>query len=355
MLHAFSFFQFCRRFLNCSKCLLVQNQFRHIVTNRNTSSHIATHDNITKTYKHGSEDTIDEIDSELKYISNNLGIGDKNEKMKKREAFISLKDHKENFDTIDEIDSELKDISNNLGIGDKNEKMKKREAFISLKDHKENFENNPKCRLINPAKSESGKLSKIILDGINSNLRQKLNLNQWRNTKQVIEWFGNIKDKERHSFISFDIVDFYPSISEKLLDQALSWASNLTTISDNDILIIKHARKSLLFNTGKPWTKKDSEGLFDITMGSHDGAEICELVGLFILNHLSKKFGKESIGLYRDDGLALIKSKSARVADKTRKELHKIFELFDLKVTAESNLRIVNFLDVTFDLIQRKI
>jgi hypothetical protein len=135
----------------------------------------------------------------------------------------------------------------------------------------------------------------------------------------------------------------YPSISEKLSDQALSWASNLTTTSDNDILIIKHARKSLLFNTGKPWTKKDSEGLFDVTMGSHDGAEICELVGLFILNHLSKKFGKENIGLYRDDGLALIKSKSAHLADKTRKELHKIFELFDLKITAESNLRIVNF------------
>ena len=96
--------------------------------------------------------------------------------------------------------------------------------------------------------------------------------------------------------------------------------------------------------------KKDSEGLFDVTMGSHDGAEICELVGLFILNHLSKKFGKESIGLYRDDGLAVIKSKSARLADKTRKELHRIFELFDLEITAESNLRIVNFLDVTFDL-----
>ena len=45
--------------------------------------------------------------------------------------------------------------------------MKKREAFISLKDHKENFENNPKCRLINPAKSDSGKISKLILDKIN--------------------------------------------------------------------------------------------------------------------------------------------------------------------------------------------
>ncbi len=75
--------------------------------------------------------------------------------------------------------------------------MKKREAFISLKDHKENFENNPKCRLINPAKSESGKLSKIILDKINSNLRKVLNLNQWENTQNVIEWFGNIKEKKK--------------------------------------------------------------------------------------------------------------------------------------------------------------
>jgi hypothetical protein len=39
-------------------------------------------------------------------------------------------------------------------------------------------------------------------------------------------------------------------------------------------------------------------------MGSFDGAEICELVGLFILNHVGKRFGKENIGLYRDDGLA---------------------------------------------------
>ncbi len=151
------------------------------------------HDNITKAYKHGSEGTISQIDDELKHISNNLGIGDRIEQMKKREA------------------------------------------FISLKDHKENFENNPKCRLINPAKSESGKLSKIIRDKINSNLRKILNLNQWKNTQNVIEWFGNIKEKHRHSFISFDIVDFYPSISENLLDQALSLASNLAIITKDEI------------------------------------------------------------------------------------------------------------------------
>ena len=100
--------------------------------------------------------------------------------------------------------------------------MKKREAFISLKDHKENFENNPKCRLTNPAKTDSGKISKLILDKLNTHLRSILNVNQWRNTQNVIECFGNIKEKTRHSFISFDIVDFYPSISKNLLDQALS-------------------------------------------------------------------------------------------------------------------------------------
>ena len=145
--------------------------------------------------------------------------------------------------------------------------MKKREAFISLKHHKENFENNPKCRLINPAKCDSGKISKLILDKVNTHLRTILNANQWRNTQNVIEWFGNIEQKSRHSFISFDVVDFYPSITENLLDQALSWASGLADISHEDISIIKHARKSLLFNNGKPWIKNNNNSnLFDVTV-----------------------------------------------------------------------------------------
>ena len=56
---------------------------------------------------------------------------------------------------ISEINNELKHIAGKLSIGNRIECMKKREAFISFKDHKENFENNPKCRLINPAKSDS--------------------------------------------------------------------------------------------------------------------------------------------------------------------------------------------------------
>ena len=173
----------------------------------------------------------------------------------------------------------------------------KREAFISLKDHKQNFESNPKCRLINPAKSDLGKISKLILDKINMQLRTILNVNQWRNMQNVIDWFGNIEEKTRHSFISFDIIDFYPSIYENLLDQALSWASNLASISNEDISIIKHARKYLfLARFRKPWTKNNNSNLFDVTMCSYDGAEICELVGLFILKQVRKTFGNKNIG-----------------------------------------------------------
>ena len=34
-------------------------------------------------------------------------------------------------------------------------------CFITLKDHKENFENNPKTRLINPAKMKSGDSARL--------------------------------------------------------------------------------------------------------------------------------------------------------------------------------------------------
>ena len=53
---------------------------------------------------------------------------------------------------------------------------------------------------------------------------------------------------------------------------------------------------------------------------------------------------------YRDDGLAIIKNRSERLADKTRKELYKVFEQYGIKITAKSNLHVVNSLDVTFDL-----
>ena len=87
-------------------------------------------------------------------------------------------------------------------------------TFITLKDHKENFANNPSVRLINPAKNELRKISKTILDKIYNNIRGTLNLNQWKNTQNVIGWFKSIQNKDLHKFIVFGINKFYPSSEE---------------------------------------------------------------------------------------------------------------------------------------------
>ena len=57
-------------------------------------------------------------------------------------------------------------------------------SFITLKDHKENFTNHPTTRLINPSKNEIGRISKHILDQINTELVSKLSVNEWK-TRQV--------------------------------------------------------------------------------------------------------------------------------------------------------------------------
>ena len=55
----------------------------------------------------------------------------------------------------------------------------------------------------------------------------------------------------------------------------------LTSVS-SDIDVIIHARKSLLFDGSNTWIKKKG-GLFDVSMGPYDGAEVCELVGTHML------------------------------------------------------------------------
>ena len=145
-------------------------------------------------------------------------------------------------------------------------------------------------------------------------------------------------EKSKHTFVCFDIVEFYPSISEELLKAALYFAKQHTTISQQYTEIIFHSRKSLLFNKDKPWIKREGNGLFDVTMGSYDGAEICELVGIYILNILADKYDKNNIGLYWDDGLAAFKNTSGSKADKIKKGITKIFKETGLRIHIQANL-----------------
>ena len=250
----------------------------------------------------------------------------------------------------DDINDEAQRIASRLKLDDRMEVLAKSDAFLTLKDHKENFATAWPCRLINPAKPEMGKISKIILDGMVNTLREKTRINLWRNTAAVIDWFRIIEGKEDLTFLCFDIVDFYPSITEDLLRDALTFARKYVDISDDDMNIIFHSRKSLLFENGKAWMKREKDGLFDVTMGSYDGAEVCELVGAYLLNKLAEHLDKSSTGLYRDDGLAALRGCTGHAADATRKKIIRAVKELGLRITIEVNLKVVNFLDITLNL-----
>ena len=252
---------------------------------------------------------------------------------------------------INDIQKEFKEVATELNIEDRISGQSKNKAFITIKDHKENFEARTKCRLINPAKSEMGKVSKHILDKINKKIREKTKVQQWTSTSSVVKWFNNIKSKKKTKFITFDIVDFYPSISENLLDKCLLWAQKYIKIEKEEMHAIKHSRRTLLYdNEGTAWAKQDAKDQFDVSMGAYDGAEICELVGLYLLNDIEKKIKIRNIGLYRDDGLAAVTACPGTKMEKIRKDLVKLFKDNGLRITADTNLTSVNFLDVNFDL-----
>lgn len=255
----------------------------------------------------------------------------------------------DNNNTVSELNKEAKNIVTELKLEDKVERMSEQPAFITLKDHKENFHNNPKCRLINPAKSEIGKISKFHLDKINNELRNYTKFNQWRNTTAVISWFKAIENKAMCRFIKYDIVNFYPSITKELLDKALCFARNITPIEEKAVKSIMICRKCPLFFNSKTWEKSNGTS-FDVTMGSFDGAEVCELVGLYLLSQLSSILGKSNNGLYRDDGLAILKNVSGPKTDSIRKKIIKLFQKNGLKITIETGLTQTDFLDATFNL-----
>ena len=160
------------------------------------------------------------------------------------------------------------------------------------------------------------------------------------------ERFNIIKDKTSQTMICFDICDFYPSISSSLLQISLTFASQYTNITEEEIHIITQEKKNQPFTKIAIHGQKKSSD-FDVTMGSFDGAEVCELVGLYLLSQLQRL--AMYVGFYRYDGLA-ITNKPPRAVENMKKEMCRIFKDNGLNITIDANKRVVDFLDITLDL-----
>ena len=259
------------------------------------------------------------------------------------------KDHKKaSNQDFQKVAKEDRKMAEKMDIADRVFQTPKVEAFATIKDHKPNYLNSLPARLINGTKQNLGRASKLILEKIVTNVRNISKLNQWKNTPAMLQWFTSIPDKASYSFIQWDIVDFYGSISEQLFTDAVNWASNNVQITQDQRELFFQVRKSFLVYRNELWVKKENPDFY-VAMGSYDSAEICELVGLYLLHLVNQANLYLIVGLYRDDALAITKM-TTRQCEIAKRKIIKIFQDNWLKITIEVNLKCCDFLDVHLDL-----
>ena len=70
-------------------------------------------------------------------------------------------------------------------------------------------------------------------------------------------------------------------------------------------------------------------------------AEVCELVGTYMLNLLSKKYNKNGFCLYHDDGLTVLKNKSGPQSEPVKENIEKIFKKHRLDIIRKFNMKTV--------------
>ena len=82
--------------------------------------------------------------------------------------------------------------------------------------------------------------------------------------------------------MQLDFKELFSSTNEHVSTNPIQSGKLHTAIDVKDFCLIMHSRKSLLLCRLWIWKKKSTESCFDVTTDSSDGAEICEVVGLFI-------------------------------------------------------------------------
>ena len=158
-------------------------------------------------------------------------------------------------------------------------KLGEKSAYILFKDHEKNFLDRKQTRLINLTKTELGFVSKNLIQWTTSRLLSSHKYNLWKNSMDTIDWFRKIRDKKRSTFVQFDIIEFYPSITKELLVRSLNHAREYTDITEEEIEIILASRKSVLSDSRRSWVKSHVDN-FDVPMGAYDSAQVANLVGI---------------------------------------------------------------------------
>ena len=68
-------------------------------------------------------------------------------------------------------------------------------------------------------------------------------------------------------------------------------------------------------------------------MGCYDGEEVCELLGSYLRKKGSNIADKKSVGLYTDNGLAILENLFGQHPEQKRRDIIKMFKTAGLNIT----------------------
>ena len=118
---------------------------------------------------------------------------------------------------VEKINTEAAKIAADLELDNRIEALALKPSYLTLKDHKSDWPGKVHCRLINPTKTNLGKISKSILDRVNGEVRKGTGFKQFKNINQVLP------EKKTLRWLKFDVTAFYPSMSMELLNKFSGW------------------------------------------------------------------------------------------------------------------------------------
>ena len=129
----------------------------------------------------------------------------------------------------------------------------------------------------------------------------------------------------------------------------INYAKNYVELTDEQYQILLACSKTVLKNNDSTWIKTGWDN-FDVPMGGYDSAQKADLVGLYILNTLSRIVDPIQIGLYRNDSILYIPNSNGPKCSSIQKKIIRAFNFLGFKIEISSSIEIVNFLDVTLNL-----
>ena len=137
--------------------------------------------------------------------------------------------------------------------------------------------------------------------------------------------------------------------NKNLLIDSINYARKYIDITNEQYEIILACRKTVIKNNDSTWVKNGLEN-FDVPMGGYDSSQVADLVCLYILNMLTRIISHQQAGLYHVDGLIYIPNSNGPLSSSIQKRIIRAFKFLGFGIEISSNIKIVNFLDVTLDL-----